>query len=1184
MDNGMLERRYRVLRNHLDDLGYWQPLLVESLPLVERLVSDLLHTTESLRRYKELAQRSLEECGNLELVSEPYKLDNARLVKECNDLHMKLLHQTEDSDKKQKDLKLRVRKLESDNSDLQFLSSQHIARIKALEQESAQKTRKIQQLQGKSAPTNISGPGGKKKVFATKPQTTFELDPQLKLGKSCQEEQRNVSSQAKSPYTSDMMELAEQRISNLTQRIDILEEEKMQQSEIIASFKNQLNNRDREIQRLMGMLEGGRPVDAIRKDYCHCTCKDITLQLNAMSDEIKTLELKKEELEQQVKESVASQHEAMSRAVMLADRNKQLEKELHDIDQMALAVEAECNSTVKENSMRVSKIQVKLENSLMQIRDLEQEVLELKRNNQELQASMEGTRNEKHHLQRKLESALDEKKKNSDRINELTIIEHGLNKEIEQMIQETTLQKRRIAELESQLTSRVTHLGKMSDKSQKKVQPEKRQKSKSPISAPKDRRGDSIPRHASLERDVNYEALIEKLQSERDFYHNEWLSLKEQKRIAVTSNNSNELRRKLNEKEQQVMELQQANRDLLKEKEILRSCIDSLPNKETHSTMTSPCADPASGMSLKALTRRLEQERDLARDHVERLEQELDALHERLKIATETQVTEHARLEKTVNESEERVRRLEAERRELLASQGSQNATVSNFEIQVKSLQSQLFTAKTELTEQRALYNQIKTLQEQTDRALADSQGKLIKSEMELANSQECVRQLEEDRARSDQEVARLKNEISVIRGTLAQVDQEKDGLLINIDNKTEKAVMLEQELKAKEGKLSRMEELLAETRNKLSIALDDIASRDAKVRSTERDAEGLRRELEMVEQSRASALAENRRLHSDLSSLTEDCRRANNDLEVSRQEVENLKRQLQEYVSEVRRVEDMLATKEGERNEMLDHFRSLSMEASTLENNNHGLETEMQDARTRLRVANDRIADLERLLESKDTLVNGYEHQIAELSGNIAHLETQLRDELCRRSRAEEDLGVVRDLCTKLDKQKDKLMHEVTENGNIKMRLESELARLLDEQQALQEQLTKDRKSIESLENLLSSCRKETFDQKLANQGTQAEVNSLCQKIADMQKKLDKSSSELQWRQKQATELSQQVSELQRRVTSERFERVRMEEERRRAVTLSDSQGSSPSHVVIPGLNIENTDDEDRASSSTDL
>jgi predicted nucleic acid-binding Zn-ribbon protein len=63
-----------------------------------------------------------------------------------------------------------------------------------------------------------------------------------------------------------------------------------------------------------------------------------------------------------------------------------------------------------------------MKNNLKQVLDLEREVLELKRNNQELQASMEGLRNDKHHLQRKLETALDEKKRNSDRVNELTII------------------------------------------------------------------------------------------------------------------------------------------------------------------------------------------------------------------------------------------------------------------------------------------------------------------------------------------------------------------------------------------------------------------------------------------------------------------------------------------------------------------------------------------------------------------------------------------------------------------------------------------------------------------------------------------------------------------------------------------------------------------------------------------
>jgi predicted RNase H-like nuclease (RuvC/YqgF family) len=74
-------------------------------------------------------------------------------------------------------------------------------------------------------------------------------------------------------------------------------------------------------------------------------------------------------------------------------------------------------------------------------------------------------------------------------------------------------------------------------------------------------------------------------------------------------------------------------------------------------------------------------------------------------------------------------------------------------------------------------------LQEQTDRALADSQGQLIQSEMELKNCRERVRQLEKDRARLDQDVARFKNEISVIRGTLAQVDQEKDGLLVSVSD-----------------------------------------------------------------------------------------------------------------------------------------------------------------------------------------------------------------------------------------------------------------------------------------------------------------------------------------------------------------------------------------------------------------
>jgi len=47
------ERKFTSLRKRLDQLGYRQPLGIESLPLVEKVFGDLLHTTESLKSAKQ---------------------------------------------------------------------------------------------------------------------------------------------------------------------------------------------------------------------------------------------------------------------------------------------------------------------------------------------------------------------------------------------------------------------------------------------------------------------------------------------------------------------------------------------------------------------------------------------------------------------------------------------------------------------------------------------------------------------------------------------------------------------------------------------------------------------------------------------------------------------------------------------------------------------------------------------------------------------------------------------------------------------------------------------------------------------------------------------------------------------------------------------------------------------------
>lgn len=69
---------------------------------------------------------------------------------------------------------------------------------------------------------------------------------------------------------------------------------------------------------------------------------------------------------------------------------------------------------------------------------------------------------------------------------------------------------------------------------------------------------------------------------------------------------------------------------------------------------------------------------------------------------------------------------------------------------------------------------------DQTDRALADSQGQIRQLEMELANAQDRNRKLDKERGALDQEVAALKEDILIMKGNLAQLDQEKDALLVS--------------------------------------------------------------------------------------------------------------------------------------------------------------------------------------------------------------------------------------------------------------------------------------------------------------------------------------------------------------------------------------------------------------------
>ncbi|GLH01226.1 Uncharacterized protein GBIM_07403 [Gryllus bimaculatus] len=837
------ERRYRLLRKQLDELGYLNTLPIEALPLVERLISDLLHTTESLRHYKEIAQKSLEERVYFANGVEPYKQENAKLVRELNDLHIKYLKSKEEIEKQQKEFKSQIRKLQSENSDLQFLSSQHLLQVKELEKESTEKTLTILRLQNKSAQPVVINPGGKKAPLRTRP--TLEIDAPLDPPKTWKDQFWTATAQVKDPYIANMVETCDERICLLSREVNVLKEERNQQSEKISLLETKILNRDRQIEHLTSMLEGGRPISAVGKDYC---VKEMEIQFKMYKEEVKRLEKENKELEVNLKEAVASHHEASSKACRLAERNKQLETELRDIDHMALTVEAECNSTVKENNKKVHKIQEKLEMSLSQINSLEREILELKRSSQEQEAELGKIKLEKHKIQKQMDNTREEKKRLIEKINSFTVIEKDLMTEIDRLTQLHSMQKRRIAELETRMLN-YANSSSSSTRSKKSPVEESLEIRLQQLQAERDHfkteyhklleHVQNIPSHPHPMASGDGSNTIKRIQAERDHYQRDAEKLQEEiakmtallqeKRndVAEEAENNLKLRRKLNEQDQEIVKLHQCIQDLNYEKQNLQKRIDGkIISAVARSAMTSPVME-GPGQSVR--------------------------------IATETQVTEHARLEKTIMESEDRVRRLELERRELMATTGVQKATINNLEDELETLREKFNGSQMELTQQRTLYTQIKSLQDQTDRALADSQGQLAQLEAELANSRDRVRVLESDRASLDREVSSLKTEQTVLRGNIAQVDQEKDALLMSIDSKTEQIAQLERQLKLIENKCVDLEGNVAELQRKLDISLEESAAREQALRAAAREAEVLRAELQTLERARDGLLRENR-------------------------------------------------------------------------------------------------------------------------------------------------------------------------------------------------------------------------------------------------------------------------------------------------------------------------------------
>nr|XP_049466125.1 centrosomal protein of 135 kDa isoform X2 [Anopheles coluzzii] len=1071
-----IEARHSELRTRLDVLGFGHPLPLSAIGIVSAILDDLIQTSEKLKCANQRIEQLHQEKSAWELGVEPYKCDNSRLLAECNALHLELIKQQDKHILANTELRSRVRSLQADKKQLEEKCLAAECKIRELQTGSSESVKSRKDTANKQ----------RKPFISTVRAGTFYQPP-----KCC--EQGGMQQPGGMPPTCRCP-------CNQMKQVDVLHEverlrvETQNQQGVIDALKNQVNSRDREIQRLGALFAGGRPAAALAKDCCY---RDV----NELGHDVATLQQEKLSLQQTLTEAQQTQERTARKLSRLSEKNQQLEKELREFESAAIKLESEANRKMLEHDRKNSDLQVKLQQSQVRVRELES-LLELcgpgagkVRPPSDSSISSSPCPSDAM-LQTALQQATDEKRLLYKQLNELKDREQSLLADFEKVKTKYTRLKQKHAALEQ-----TQHHQPVSSSAEGQVELQSLQY-----------------RCSELEEKLRH------TKQERDRYSSD----AERQRTVVS-----QLKRESVEKDHELAELKNELHALRKSNRPSTASQGGggrLRTADSHGS-------GQSSLSVQAAIHRIERERDAAKSEVRQLEQERDALREKLKLSTRSQQDAVAKHENAIAEYSGRVVTLEAEKRDLQGGQAAAQMKVKLLKEESRELQARVKELEESYSKLKLSYSQMKILHEQTERALAQHQHRLLSTETQLGTAESKLQRVDSTVEDAQNEVGRLKGEISLLRASNASLVREKDKLLMDLDKKTENLYAAEAEIAELKAKRKELKSTIDRMQQKLDNVSTDNIHKESTLRSVSTETDTLKQQMATLKRKNDNASTENGRLSNELTDALAELTLTKRQLKDSQQEVERMKTQLREYVQEMQRAEELLLEKERERESMLERFKSLSEGVNVLETSNHTLEAETSEARKLLQEAEERIATLEELTNEREQNIRECEHQINELSASLAAAESELEALREENKALALDLEATKELCGKLDLQKDKLQAELEEHSNIREQLAREKGTL---QRELTLTRTGDRAAVDGLQELLTASRADLEQHRLAlaqqqqeTEKLRTEVDALRSRMADEQDKARRSEA-------LASEYGVQLQELRRQLTDERFALMR--------------------------------------------
>ncbi|KAG1695025.1 hypothetical protein DVH05_020955 [Phytophthora capsici] len=232
-------RSFGELQAQLRAMSYNEPVGVESVPLVRRLLTDLLTASTARDTIDKRLEKVQRDALELSQVILPLRKENAQLTRENNSLHLEIIHQEEAITEREKACELQLEGLRDDVKKLQFLNTQKT-------QQCTKKDQEVAKLQAQLERVLATGGGGELPSFgaASIEMRGSDVSPSLRRLSMDSQQARKMQTEQQTQVAKDLQE----QLAELTK-----ENEKLRAQREL--FDEKLAKREKEIDRLSKLSE-----------------------------------------------------------------------------------------------------------------------------------------------------------------------------------------------------------------------------------------------------------------------------------------------------------------------------------------------------------------------------------------------------------------------------------------------------------------------------------------------------------------------------------------------------------------------------------------------------------------------------------------------------------------------------------------------------------------------------------------------------------------------------------------------------------------------------------------------------------------------------------------------------------------------------------------------------------------